>query len=199
VRDSRSTRCLPVLLVLAGFIVILFHGTAAAQIMRPEEVVNITPALPKTGFYPGQTFQAAVVVKIMEGYHLNIHGTKDPILIPTELKIPEDSPVSWPYVRYPEDQVRPGETVEGLVGDYYYTKIIIRLAGRLPEDAEPGELKVEMKLYYQTCTEELCLMPVDRPFEFKIPVVAPGTEVKDINEDIFKKPGGEKKGGQSWR
>ena len=85
--------------------------------------------------------------------------------------------------------MKPDESIPGLVGEYYYTRVIIRLIGKLPEDAEPGELKVGMKIYYQTCTEELCLMPVDKPFEFKIPVVAPGTEVKDINEEIFGKPG----------
>lgn len=162
----------------------------AQEIARPSDVVSITPALPKTGFEPGATFQAAVILDIMEGYHLNAHATSDPTLIPTRLKLPKESPVSWPYVRYPEDQARPGEEVPGLHDEQYHEQVIIRLVGRLPEDAEPGEIKLEMEVYYQTCNESLCLMPIDKPFEFVIPVVAPGTEVEDVNEHIFGKPGG---------
>ncbi len=164
--------------------------TGAQEIARPGDVVSITPALPKTGFEPGATFQAAIVLDIMEGYHLNGHKTLDPTLIPTQLKLPKESPVTWPYVRYPEDQVKPGEEVPGLHDQQYHNQVIIRLVGRLPEDAEPGEIKLEMKVYYQTCNETLCLMPIDKPFEFVIPVVAPGTEVKDVNEHIFGKQGG---------
>ena len=78
-KGSRSTRYIPALLLTAAFAVAIGHGSVSAQqMLRPEEVVDITPALPKTGFYPGQTFEAAVVLKIAEGYHLNAHGTKDP-------------------------------------------------------------------------------------------------------------------------
>ncbi len=158
---------------------------ADAQNVTPEEVVNLTPALSKTGFNPGETFQAAVVVEIMAGYHLYAHGTSDPALIPTALRLPEDSPVSWPFVRYPEDYQRPGEDVPGLVGEEYYDRIIIRLVGRLPADAALGELTVPMGLFYQTCTDQICLMPVTKPFSFTIPVVAPGTAVEAINKEIF--------------
>lgn len=188
-RLSRPTRY-----ILAGALLavctVLPLSSLQAQIVRPEDVVKIKPALPKTGFNPGETFHAAIVLDILEGYHLNSHGTKDPTAIATELKLPRESKVSWPYISWPEDQVKPGVEVSGLVGDYYYTRVIIRLVGRLPKELEPGEIKLPMKLYYQTCTEELCLMPVDKSFEFAIPVVAPGTEVKNINEDIFGKPGG---------
>ncbi len=162
----------------------------AQDLARPGDVVSITPALPKTGFEPGATFQAAIVLDIMEGYHLNGHETTDPTLIPTQLKLPKESPVTWPYVRYPEDQVKPGETVPGLIDEQYHHRVIIRLVGRLPDDAVPGEIKLDMKVYYQTCNESLCLMPIDKPFEFVIPVVAPGTEVEATNEHIFGKPGG---------
>jgi thiol:disulfide interchange protein DsbD len=187
IRTLAATTIMFVALAAAGA---LSSATTAQEIARPEDVVQITPALPKTGFEPGATFQAAVVLDIMEGYHLNAHATSDPTLIPTQLKLPKDSPVAWPYVRYPEDQAKPDEEVPGLHGEQYYHQVIIRLVGRLPADAEPGEIKLDMKVYYQTCNESLCLMPIDKPFEFVIPVVAPGTEVKDINEHLFGKPGG---------
>ncbi|MFC1628209.1 hypothetical protein ACFL3H_03750 [Gemmatimonadota bacterium] len=178
--------------IILAFVTVAVATTAteAQEIARPGDVVSITTALPMTGFEPGATFQAAIVLDIMEGYHLNGHATTDPTLIPTQLKLPKESPVSWPYVRYPEDQVKPGESVPGLIDEQYHNQVIIRLVGRLPADAEPGDIRLEMQVYYQTCNESLCLMPIDKPFEFVIPVVAPGTEVKATNEHIFGKPGG---------
>ncbi len=163
---------------------------AHAQLARPEDVVTLTPALPKTGFNPGETFQAALVLDIMDGYHLNPHLVKDPTLIPTDLEIPKDSPVAWPFVRYPEDQASAGADVPGYHDQQYSEQVMIRLVGRLPEDAEVGTLRVPMKVRYQTCTDAVCLMPYSKPVVMEIPVVAPGTEVKEINSEIFKKPGG---------
>lgn len=182
-----STRGFTTWLLLAGCLAVLPLQTAGAQVARPEDVVKVTPALPKTGFNPGETFQAALVLDILEGYHLNAHTLTDPTLIPTEIELPEDSPVAWPYVRYPEDLAEAGIGVPGLVGEEYHRRVVIRLVGRLPEDAEVGELKAGMKVTYQTCTETFCLFPVSIPVEFTIPVVAPGTEVKEINPEIFKK------------
>jgi hypothetical protein len=167
----------------------ILPGRADAQLLAAEEVVNLTPALPKTGFEPGATFQAAVVVEIAADYHLYSHGISDPMMIATELRISEESPVAWPFVRYPEDYKKPDEDVPGLVGENYYNRIIIKLVGRLPADAEVGEIAVPMSLFYQTCTEAVCLMPYNKAFTFTIPVVAPGTEVETINEEIFGEGG----------
>lgn len=158
---------------------------AEAQLVKPEEVVNITSVLPQSGFEPGVTFQAAVVVDILDGYHLNAHGVKDPTLIPTELELPEQSPVTWPFVRYPEDQAVPGVPVPGLEGEQYHGRIIIRLVGRLPADAAPGPLKVVMKLHYQACTDLVCLIPYGKELVLEIPVVAAGTRVEPRHPEIF--------------
>jgi hypothetical protein len=158
---------------------------AGAQLARPEEVVRITPALPKSGFTPGETFQAALILDIMEGYHLNAHTVKDPNLIRTELEIPAGGAVSWPFIRYPEDQATPGVEVPGLVGEQYVGRIVLRLVGRLPKEAVPGPLPVKMSLFFQACTDLVCLVPFNNRFELEIPVVAPGTAVKTLHPEIF--------------
>jgi thiol:disulfide interchange protein DsbD len=158
---------------------------AGAQLARPEEVVRITPALPKSGFTPGETFQAALILDILDGYHLNAHGIKDPNLIRTELEIPAGGTVSWPFIRYPEDQAAPGVEVPGLVDEQYVGRIVLRLVGRLPREAVPGPLPVKMSLYFQACTDLVCLVPYNQRFELEIPVVAPGTAVKTLHPEIF--------------
>ena len=170
-------------------VVTAFSSPAAGQLARPEDVVQIKVALPKTGFNAGETFQAALVLEIMAGYHLNPNRVMDPTLIPTDLLIPEDSPIAFPFVRYPEDQARGGVPVPGFDNNQYHDRVLIRLVGRLPEGAAVGEAKVSMKLRYQTCTDTVCLYPYDKPLELIVPVVAPGTPVKEINQDIFGDPG----------
>jgi len=176
-------------LFFTGCLAILPLRSADSQVARPLDVVQITPALSKTGFTPGETFQAALILEIMDEYHLNAHTLTDPDLIPTTVKIPDDSPVSWPFIRYPEDLEKAGYRVSGLMDEQYHEKVIVIVVGRIPEDAEVGELKASLGVEYQTCTDTFCLFPVIKSGEITIPVVAPGTEVKDINPEIFSKPG----------
>lgn len=179
-----------VLVFAIAVTVLLAPGAASAQVDDPMSVVTLTSALPKTGFTPGETFQAAILVDIKEGYHLNAHEVSDRALIPTEVEVPEDTVVSWPFVRYPEDLVKAGQSVMGLQAEQYHDRVIIRLVGRVPEDAAVGTLTAPLKVRYQTCTDTICLFPVSKPVAIAIPVVAAGTEVKAINTAIFGPPGG---------
>ena len=184
----RMLRLMSAMLMLA--VVLLLQQTPAhAQLMRPEEVVKITTALPRTGFNPGEVFQAALILDIVEGYHLNAHTVRDPAMIPTDLQIPEDSPVKFQFVRYPEDQSKDGVPVPGYHDDQYHEQVMIRLIGRIPADAEIGTLKVRLVVRYQTCTDTVCLYPYGMATDLEIPIVAPGTKVEEINKEIFGDPG----------
>jgi thiol:disulfide interchange protein DsbD len=170
--------------------VLIQPARADAQMARPEDVVKITPALPKTGFNAGEVFQAALILDIMEGYHLNAHTVRDPAMIPTDLEVPEDSPIKFQFVRYPEDQTREGVPVPGYHDEQYHERVMIRLVGRLPADAELGKLKVRVIVRYQTCTDTVCLYPYGKAADLEIPIVAPGTKVEEVNKEIFGTPGG---------
>ncbi len=176
-------------LLFTGCLALLPLQSADSQVARPQDVVQITSVLSKTGFTPGETFQAALILEIMDEYHLNAHTLTDPDLIPTAVKVPDDSPLAWPFIRYPEDLEKAGYRVSGLMDEQYHERVIVMLVGRIPEDAEVGELKASLGVEYQTCTDAFCLFPVTKPTEITISVVAPGTEVKDINPEIFLKPG----------
>jgi hypothetical protein len=187
-RNAKYKRSVFQVLLIAGCLAFLPVLSAESQEVRPQEVVQITPALSKTGYNPGETFQAALILDIMDAYHLNAHTLTNPDMIPTTVKVPDDSPVSWPFIRYPEDLEKAGHTVEGLMDEQYHERVIVMLVGRIPEDAAVGELKAKLGVEYQTCTDTFCLFPVTKPAEITIPVVAPGTEVEDINPEIFGKP-----------
>jgi len=183
-------------LLIAGLFAVLVMvllgapAPAAAQPGHPSEVVTITPVLPRSGFHPGETFRAALILDISSGYHLNSHSTTDPALIPTTVEPDEESPVAWSFIRYPEDLARSGRTVLGLEGERYHDRVVIRLVGRVPEESALGTLTVPLAVRYQTCTDQLCLFPFTKETAFEIPVVTEGTPVRSLHPEIFERPGG---------
>ena len=187
---AKHTKGMIPILFFTGCLAFLPLHPVDSQVARPQDVVQITPALSKTGFTPGETFQAALILEIMDEYHLNAHTLTDPDLIPTTVKVPDDSPLAWPFIRYPEDLEKAGYVVSGLMEEQYHDRVVVMLVGRIPDDAEVGELKASLGVEYQTCTDAFCLFPVTKSGEITIPIVSPGTDVKDINPEIFGKPGG---------
>ena len=179
---------IPILFFTCCLVILPLHS-ADSQVARPLDVVQITPVLSKTGFIPGETFQAALILDIMDEYHLNAHTLTDPDLIPTTVRTPDDSPVAWPFIRYPEDLEKAGYHVSGLMDEQYHERVVVIMVGRIPEDAQVGELQTQLGVEYQTCTDTFCLFPVTKTADVIVPVVAPGTEVKDIHPEIFSKPG----------
>lgn len=186
---AKHTKSITPILFFTGCLALLPLHSADSQVARPQDVVQITPVLSKTGFTPGETFQAALILEIMDEYHLNAHTLTDPDLIPTAVKVPDNSAVAWPFIRYPEDLEKAGYQVSGLMDEQYHERVILIVVGRIPEDAEVGELKASLGVEYQTCTDTFCLFPVTKSSEIIIPVVSPGTDVKDIHPEIFSKPG----------
>lgn len=180
-------------LLIAGILAALLGAPAPAtsQPAHPSEVVTITPVLSRSGFNPGEAFQAALILDISSGYHLNSHSTTDPTLIPTTLEQDEESPVAWSFIRYPEDLARSGRTVLGLEGEQYHDRVVIRLVGRVPEESALGTLTVPVAVRYQTCTDQVCLFPFTKDTAFEIPVVAKGTPVRSLHPEIFEEPGGD--------
>jgi thiol:disulfide interchange protein len=69
----------------------------------------------------------------------------------------------------------------------YTGKVVVRVPVEVKADAKVGsDVKVTGVLKYQICNEESCFQPADHPFEAKSTIVAPSTEVKPNEADLFK-------------
>ena len=86
---AKSSRYFAILAAL-----ISVGAVAMAQDSSPKSASEVVKAQPYVSLDPvprGKAFEAAVVVHIAEGYHMNSHKPSDTYLIPTTLtpKLPE--------------------------------------------------------------------------------------------------------------
>ena len=70
--------------LLMGLIVM---GTAQAQFISGEQLVQLQTALSVDTVHPGSSFQVAVIGDLEEGWHVNAHLPSLEYLIPTELNL----------------------------------------------------------------------------------------------------------------
>lgn len=155
----------------------------AAQ--EDEQVVEISSALSRGMVGPGETFKAAVILKIQAGYHINNNAPLDEFMFPTSLTI-EDAPdfevveICYPAGRrarysYSETDlvVYDGEAVLG---------VLLKAKDALSE----GTRTLKACLSYQACDDTSCLPPKELAFEIAVPVGKTGRGA-DLHPEIFAK------------
>jgi thiol:disulfide interchange protein DsbD len=164
----------------------------AAPVLMPAfrsqespQVIEAKGLLSCDSVRPGETFKAAVILKIQPGYHINDNAPLDEFAIPTELAFADDPALEVVEIAYPggrrarfsyseaELVVYEGETVLGA---------LIKVKSGTPA----GPLTLKGTLSYQACNNESCLPPKELPFEITVPVVTTGTCVPG-HPEIFDK------------
>jgi len=165
---------------------------AAALVLAPvcasqekEQVVDVRCALSRSAVGPGETFKAAVILKVRAGYHINDNAPVDEFMFPTSL-VPEDSPdfevveVYYPAgrsARYPYSEtelvIYDGEVVLGL---------LLKAKGEFAR----GARTLKAVLSYQACDDTSCLPPKELSFEIPVAVAKTGSGA-DLHPEIFAK------------
>src|SRR5215471_20403867 len=92
------------LAILASFVCLIAAVTAFAQ--TSASVVSTRSALSVDKVKQGARFQAAVVVDITGGYHINSRHPSETYLIPTVLKLDKPQGVTPGLVIYPKGQMK---------------------------------------------------------------------------------------------
>lgn len=151
---------------------------AASEVASPKIYVSVAP-VPRSS-----TFEVAVVVGIMPGFHMNAHKPSEEYLIPTVLtaKLPAG--------------FREGETIypAGIEKKLsfadkpllVYTKqFTIRTKISAAANAPLGKVKLPFTLQYQACNDSVCLPPVRIPVTTAIDIAPVGTKTQQISPEIF--------------
>jgi len=173
-------------IVLAFFLSSAFAVSPAAAGQPNEQVVEIKTLLSRDGVRPGETFKAAIILKIQPGYHINNNSPNDEFLVPTTLAFEDNPGIEVVEIYYPS----------GYRGRFAYSQAelivyegeatlgaLLRAKSGLPA----GPFKLKAALDYQACDNSSCLPPKDLPFEVSIPVVPAGKECHDLHSEIFEK------------
>jgi thiol:disulfide interchange protein DsbD len=150
----------------------------AASLVKPQAFISLD-AVPQ-----GKPFEAAVVVAIQQGYHMNSHTPSEAYLIPTSITATPPAGVKLVDTVYP-----PGKRIKFQFADepldVYSGSVTVKLKLAAEASAAVGATTIPVVLRYQACSETTCLPPVKVPVEVKFNVAAAGSASHPAHADIF--------------
>jgi Disulphide bond corrector protein DsbC/Carboxypeptidase regulatory-like domain len=153
----------------------------------PEPQPNISVK----GFYAndraarGRAVQAAIVLEIPSGYHVNANRPLGKYAIPTTLKIEGTGGVKIGPVSYPRAIVRKLKATNNESLAVYEGRAILRFNVTVPANYQGNELVLKAGLRFQSCNDEVCFPPKSQDVDMTIGVVGAADRVQRINGWIF--------------
>ncbi len=164
---------------------------AAAAVMV---VVVVAPAQASSiginGFYStdkvqrGRMVQAAIVLDIPRGLHVNANKPLGKYAVPTTVKIDASGGVRISPVSYPRGAVRNFKFSDERLA-VYEGRTLLRFNVNVPANFQPGVTELRVRVRFQTCSDEVCYPPANRDVTLPIGVVGASDPVKRINANIF--------------
>jgi thioredoxin:protein disulfide reductase len=170
-----------VLPVLAA--ALLFAPALAAQ--EDPQVVEVKGLVSREAVRPGETFKAALVVRVQAGYHINDNAPLDEFMIPTALVVADNPDLEIVEIAYPKGRrARYSYSEAELV--VYEGEVVLGVLVKAKNGLAPGPRSLKGALSYQACNDASCLPPKEVPFEIAVPVTAAGGGA-DLYPEIFGK------------
>jgi len=163
----------------------LFVSTASAQIdfsafEGDEQIVDASALLSRTKVAPGTAAQAAVVIDIAEGWHINSAQPREDYLIPAKIEIEPNDFVVIHSINYPA-----GDDIDLQGGQWsvYHGRAIITIDFAVDDIVEADQITLPIKLTYQACNDRECRGPKTIPVNLNIPL---GTDGVAANTSVFE-------------
>lgn len=154
----------------------------------PKRAADVVTAHPYVSLEPvprGKTFEAAVVVQIAEGYHMNSHKPSDSYLIPTTLTPKLPAGIRLVDTMYPPGSLKKFAFSPDKPLDVYSGSVTLRLKLAAEDSAAIGATTIPMILRYQACNNSACLPPVKIPVTAELKIAAAGAAAKPVHSDVF--------------
>ena len=135
----------------------------------------------------GSSFQAAVVMEIPRGLHVNSNKPLGKYAVPTVVKVEAPRGLRVTPVSYPRGSVRTfsfgGASAERLA--VYEDRAIFRFTVTVPPGMELGVARVRVNVRFQSCSDEVCFPPATRELVLPIAIVDRNTLSNRINGRYF--------------
>jgi Disulphide bond corrector protein DsbC len=151
----------------------------AATVVKPHVFVSVD-RVPR-----GTEFQAAIVVDIARGYHMNSNKPTDPYLIPTTLKAEVPAGIELRETIYPAGKMEKFAFSPDKPLNVYTGSVTLRLRLAAQAGVALGATTVPVALRYQACNDSACLPPVKVPVNIKFEVAAAGTKAHAMHTEVF--------------
>jgi hypothetical protein len=154
-------------------------ATQGPTVVTPRTALSVDRAR------PGDKFDAAVVLEIADGYHINANKPTEEYLIATELKLEPTTDFQLAATIYPPGEMHTYPYSPNKPLAVYEKRAVIKIPVTAKRTTKPGKYSLKGKLRYQPCNRQVCLAPKQADVEIAVEVVAAGQPVKRINADIF--------------
>lgn len=132
----------------------------------------------------GRAVQAAIVIDIPSGYHINSSKPLESFLIPTSLKVDASSGVRVGAVMYPRAALRKFKFSQKQLS-VYENKVILRFNVTVPANYSGGSVDLKARLRLQSCNDEVCFPPRNFDQNMRIDVTGANDRVKRVNGWVF--------------
>ncbi|HEX8115790.1 MAG TPA: protein-disulfide reductase DsbD domain-containing protein, partial [Pyrinomonadaceae bacterium] len=132
----------------------------------------------------GSTFQAAVVMDIPGGLHVNSNRPGQKFIIPTVVKVSAPRGFRVTPVTYPRAASRSFRFSDQPLS-VYEGRAVFRFNVSVPANHPLGVETVRVNVRFQSCNEEACFPPASRDLGLRIAVVDRNTPSNRVNTNLF--------------
>jgi thiol:disulfide interchange protein DsbD len=153
---------------------------SAASVVKPQTYVSVDPVA------RGESFEAAVVVEIAKGFHMNSHKPSEDYMIPTVITPDPPAGIKVVDTVYPAGQLKNFSFSPKKPLNVYTDTVTLKLKLTADEKAPLGTMSIPTTLRYQACNDTTCLPPVKVPVVVRINVAASGAASHRQHPEIFK-------------
>lgn len=151
----------------------------------PEPNIGVNGYFASDRAQRGRIVQAAIVMEIPSGYHVNANRPLNKYSIPTSLKIESSSGARVGAVMYPRAIVRKLQAVNNEPLAVYEGRAILRFSVTVPASYQEGSLHLKARLRYQSCNDEVCFPPKNQDVDMALDVVGANDRVQRTNGWVF--------------
>ena len=184
IRSQKPFRA-AILVLAVTFLPSTFAGGHVLRANPPDPNIGVSGFFAADKAQRGRTIQAAVVMEIPGGFHVNSNRPMSKYAIPTLLKIEGPSGVKIGPIAYPRATVRRLKASNNEPLAVFEGRAVMRFSVAVPATFQQGMTELRVRLRYQSCNDEVCFAPQTREISLPIGVVGTGDSVKRINGQIF--------------
>lgn len=168
-----------------------FHAHTAPRLSAVQPNISINGFLSLDKVQRGRSVQAAVVMEIPQGYHVNSNRPGNKFSIATALKVEAPGGLRVSAVGYPRALARKFSFSEERIA-VFEGRAVLRFNVTVPASYQTGVSQLRLRLRYQSCTDEVCFPPATRDINLPITVIGADESSRSINRQLFG--GGRRKG-----
>jgi len=173
------------LISVAAFLLTTFVPAGTVRADPPDPNISVSGFFSADKAQRGRAIQAAIVLDIPGGYHVNSNRPLGKYAIPTVLKIDAPNGVRVSGVSYPRARVRRLKASNNEPLALFEGRAVMRFTITLPANFQPGMTELKANIRYQSCNDEVCFPPQTRQVTMPIGVVGANDPVKRINGNVF--------------